>query len=379
MKRLSLLIIAILLVISSYTASAEEVVDNTDILAQTDENNVNDSLQADKNDGNPSEESNSDENGNTDDNNTGNSSDKAEDNKKYAFEFTDIEGAFDAVNVQNYTPEASEKESIYNAERFIRRDGVSGEAYIIYEIPYVTEFYAISCHRPTDVAAFSFEGSKNGEEWTTIHPEIKTVIDESKWTVLECSAESIENIRYIKVIWGEEKESVHWWNPYFVGIFANTGEAVAKEVRIENEEEFYIPMYDSTKLLLEAKILDQIGIEVEGDIIWSLVECSDERLKISMDNEIEISSDMPDGTSITIKAESADGMHATEKTITLKAAMPGDINGDNIITDIDILHIIESYGKTIDSENRLCDVDKNGTIDIIDLAYAARYKQIEEK
>lgn len=363
MKRLTVLIIMILLGISSYAASATEISDNTDIPAQSE--------------GNPSEESSSGED--KDDGNTENPADKADDDNKYALEFTDVDDAFEAVNVQNYTPEESEKESIYNADSFIRRDGISGEAYIVYEIPYVTEFYAITCHRPADVAAFSFEGSKDGEEWTTIQVEIETVTDENKWTMLEYSADNIENIRYIKAIWGEEKESVHWWNPYFVGIFANTGEAVPKEIRIETKEEFYIPMYDSSELLLEAKILDQIEIEVEGDIIWSLVECSDENVKISAENAIEISSDMLDGTSITVKAENADGTLAAEKTITLKAAMPGDINGDNIISDIDISCIIENYGKPADTENRLCDVDKNGIIDIIDLAYAARYKQIEER
>ena len=363
MKRLAVLIIAILFGISYFTASVAEIADDTDIPAQSDENNINDDTQQD-------------------DENDGDSSDSLEDetdNNEYELEFTDITVAVDSVNVQNYTPEDSEKESIYNAENFIRRDGVSGEAYIVYEVPYVTEFCAISCHRPTDVAEFSFEGSKDGTEWTTIRVEIKTITDESKWTMLEYTAENLENIRYIKAIWGEEKESVHWWNPYFVGIFANAGESTAKEISIENGEEFYIPMYDSAKLLLEAKILDQIGIEVEGDVIWSLVECNDENVKISSDNEIEISLDMLSGTTITIKAENADGTLTAEKTITLKAAMPGDTDGDNIITDIDILCIIENYGKTADSENRLCDVDQNGTIDIIDLAYAARYKRIEEK
>ena len=61
------------------------------------------------------------------------------------------------------------------------------------------------------------------------------------------------------------------------------------------------------------------------------------------------------------------------KTVKLCAPMPGDTDGDGVITETDIEVIIENYGKEADLNNRLCDVDKNGKIDVIDLAYAARY------
>lgn len=55
-------------------------------------------------------------------------------------------------------------------------------------------------------------------------------------------------------------------------------------------------------------------------------------------------------------------------------AQPGDADGDGVITDSDIDAIILNFGAEVTKDNRLCDADKNGKIDIIDLAYAARYK-----
>ena len=293
--------------------------------------------------------------------------------KIYEHKFLSVEDAYKSYNVQNYVPDDNEKQTIYDTENIMRRDGVSGEAYIIFEIPYVSEFKAISCHRQTDVAEFSFMTSKDGEEWETLEPEITEYIDENKWTRLEYVAENIKSAKYVKVIWGDEKESVHWWNPYFVGLFADSGESTPERINIIIDDEISIPMYDSFCLELNAEILDQIDNTVEGEIIWTIEECVDEKIVISEENTIEIFSDMEDGLEIKIKAESQEYGLSELKTVKLCAPMPGDTDGDGVITETDIAVIIENYGKEADLNNRLCDVDKNGKIDVIDLAYAARY------
>lgn len=293
--------------------------------------------------------------------------------KIYEHKFLSVEDAYKSYNIQNYVPDDNEKQTIYDTENIMRRDGVSGEAYIIFEIPYVSEFKAISCHRQTDVAEFSFMTSKDGEEWETLEPEITEYIDENKWTRLEYVAENIKSAKYVKVIWGEEKESVHWWNPYFVGLFANSGESTPERININIDDEVSIPMYDSFCLELNAEILDQIDNIFEGEIIWIIEECADDRIVISEENTIEIFSDMEDGLEIKIKAESQEYGLSELKTVKLCAPMPGDTDGDGVITETDIEVIIENYGKEADLNNRLCDVDKNGKIDVIDLAYAARY------
>lgn len=295
--------------------------------------------------------------------------------KIYEHKFLSVEDAYKSYNIQNYVPDDNEKQTIYDTENIMRRDGVSGEAYIIFEIPYVYEFKAISCHRQTDVAEFSFMTSKDGEEWETLEPEITEYIDENKWTRLEYVAENIKSAKYVKVIWGEEKESVHWWNPYFVGLFADSGESTPERININIDDEISIPMYDSFCLELNAEILDQIDNTVEGEIIWIIEECADDRIVISEENTIEIFSDMEDGLEIKIKAESQEYGLSELKTVKLCAPMLGDTDGDGVITETDIEIIIENYGKEADLNNRLCDVDKNGKIDVIDLAYAARYVQ----
>ena len=293
--------------------------------------------------------------------------------KIYEHKFLSVEDAYKSYNVQNYVPDDNEKQTIYDTENIMRRDGVSGEAYIIFEIPYVSEFKAISCHRQTDVAEFSFMTSKDGGEWETLEPEITEYIDENKWTRLEYVAENIKSAKYVKVIWGEEKESVHWWNPYFVGLFADSGESTPERININIDDEISIPMYDSFCLELNAEILDQIDNTVEGEIIWTIEECVDEKIVISEENTIEIFSDMEDGLEIKLRVESQEYGLSELKTVKLCAPMPGDTDGDGVITETDIEVIIENYGKEADLNNRLCDVDKNGKIDVIDLAYAARY------
>lgn len=293
--------------------------------------------------------------------------------KIYEYKFLSVEDAYNSYNVQNYVPDDNEKQTIYDTENIMRRDGVSGEAYIIFELPYVSEFKAISCHRQTDVAEFSFMTSKDGEEWKTLEPEITEYIDENKWTRLEYVAENIKSAKYVKVIWGEEKESVHWWNPYFVGLFADSGEGIPERININIDDEISIPMYDSFCLELNAEILDQIDNIFEGEIIWIIEECADDRIVISEENTIEIFSDMEDGLEIKLRAESQEYGLSELKTVKLCAPMPGDTDGDGVITETDIEVIIENYGKEADLNNRLCDVDKNGKIDVIDLAYAARY------
>lgn len=293
--------------------------------------------------------------------------------KIYEYKFLSVEDAYKSYNIQNYAPDDNEKQTIYDTENIMRRDDVSGEAYIIFEIPYVSELKAISCHRQTDVAEFSFMTSKDGEEWETLEPEITEYIDENKWTRLEYVAENIKSAKYVKVIWGEEKESVHWWNPYFVGLFADSGEGIPERININIDDEISIPMYDSFCLELNAEILDQIDNTVEGEIIWTIEECVDEKIVISEENTIEIFSDMEDGLEIKLRVESQEYGLSELKTVKLCAPMPGDTDGDGVITETDIEVIIENYGKEADLNNRLCDVDKNGKIDIIDLAYAARY------
>lgn len=284
-----------------------------------------------------------------------------------------VDGEFE--NVQSYTLDESEKEIMYDAETVLRRDGVSGEAFIIYEIPYIHEMYAVSYHLASDVAQFSFELSKDGVEWTSIETESVETTEPDKWTKIEYTVDEIEEMRFVKVIWGEEENNANWWNPYFGGILANCGESVPTEAVILSDVVLQIPMYDEITYTLEAEVRDQIGLAVDAEIKWL---CEDELVTVSENGEVTIMSDMEDGYEFTVCITDEVNELEAEKTFSLVAPMPGDSDGDNIITDADIESLIECFGEETSADNRLCDVDKNGVVDIIDLAYLTKYISIEK-
>lgn len=298
---------------------------------------------------------------------------------EYSLSFDSVDLAADSQNVQNYITDDSEKELMYDAENIIRRDGAAGEAWVVFEIPYLAEFRAVSYHLASDVAPLSFEFSKDLEIWEAAEVEIDETVDPERWTRLEYTASDIEGVRYIRVSWGEEKNMGNWWNPYFGGLYANVGDARPCEIVIDTDENLQIPVYESRIYTITARMLDNIGLEFDGEITWSVMpnENSDSGIEISESGEVEITADMEDGMEFTVRAENTESGLYAEKKFTLCAPMPGDTDGDNVITQTDIDEICSNYGKRVTADNRLCDADKNGVIDIIDLAYAARYMVIK--
>lgn len=286
-----------------------------------------------------------------------------------------IKQAVEYFNVQDYTIEDSEKQDMHGYDTALRRDRAIGEAWIVFEIPYIRELDARSLHLPGDVAPMKFEFSKDGKVWTAAEVNVAENSYDDRWTELIYSAEQISGVRYVKAIWGEEKNLQNWWNPYFIELSATFADPFDYEIVIDTDESIAIPRYDSREYILSGRVLDQIGLERENEIIWFNVSQNPDEISVSKDGKFTISSDMTDGITFTIQAYCS-GL-STEKTFTLCAALPGDTDGDNIITQADIDFILENYGKAANAENRLCDVDKDGKIDIVDLCYAARYVNVD--
>lgn len=362
--KISVLLTVALVALLSFSAFAEDKteINAVDINANFPENETNTSTSSDTDE---SEETNDDKEPTQDEEKDTND---AENTKKYEFFMNSAEAASDAFNVQSYTVLDEEKYNMYGAERIMRRDGAIGEAWAIFEIPYVSEIFASSCHLPSDAAPMSFELSKDGVTWIDADVTVTITEDENRWTKIDYSAENISGIKYVKVIWGEEANLQNWWNPYFLGLYANTEAPRETEIVIDSNDELYIPIYEPYEYTLCGRVLDQIGNDTDAAVTWV---CESESVEVSADGKVIISSDMTVGDTFTVRAESGDLF--AEKTFTLCASMPADTDGDNIITQKDIDFIIENYGMTADEGNRLCDADKNGVIDIIDLAYAARY------
>lgn len=278
-----------------------------------------------------------------------------------------------SFNIEDYTVLESEKEEMHNADQILRRNYEGGIAWIVFEVPYLTDFKAVAYHYPQDIENMSYEISKDGENWTEVSVTEEVFEFEGKWTRYEYTAENIEPARYIKVVWGEEAETNHWWTPYFEGLYVNVGEATPTEIMFESGEEIQIPAYDTKKVSISAKLVDQIGIEIEEEVLLSLVSATDERILLNENNEVEITSDMAEGTEFVIRAEC--GEISKERTFKLIGYLPGDSDGDNKLTDKDADEVIKNYGKKVTLDNRLCDINKDGKINIIDLAFVLRYKE----
>ncbi len=294
--------------------------------------------------------------------------------KLYEEKFFQLSQSIDSFNIEDYTVLESEKEEMHNADRILRRNYEGGVAWIVFEVPYITEFKAVALHYPQDIENMSYEVSKDGVEWKTVEVSEEIFEFDGKWTRYEYTAENIDDAKYIKVVWGEEAETNHWWTPYFVGLYVNTGESVPAEIIFENEAKIQIPPYDSKKYSVNAYLVDQIGAIVEEEVVLTLVSTTEERIVLGEDNEVEIYSDMTEGIEFVIRAEC--GEISKEKTFILIPYLPGDCDENNKLTDADVSNIIENYGKTADLDNRLCDVNKDGKIDIVDLAFVLRYKEM---
>ncbi len=297
----------------------------------------------------------------------------AEDNT-YELKLFELSQATDSFNIEGYTVLESEKEEMHNADKILRRNYEAGIAWIVFEVPYITDFKAVAYHYPQDIENMSYEVSKDGEAWTTVDVTEEVFEFDGKWTRYEYTAENIEGARYIKVVWGEEAETNHWWTPYFEGLYVNMGEGVPTEIIFEGDTNLQIPQYDSKKYDVVPKVIDQIGLEVDVEIELS-VTSSDERIALDEENKIEIFSDMAEGTEITVSAICEEFSISNEVVLTLTPSLLGDADEDNKLTEDDAKLITDNYGKTTEIGNRLCDINKDGKINIIDLAYVLRYME----
>ena len=93
-----------------------------------------------------------------------------------------LEQATEFFNVQDYTIEDSEKYNMHDFDTAMRRDNAIGEAWAIFEIPYISKFEATSLHLPEDVAPMKFELSKDGEKWTAADVEVTEEPTDGRWT-----------------------------------------------------------------------------------------------------------------------------------------------------------------------------------------------------
>lgn len=292
-----------------------------------------------------------------------------------------LDNAADSQNVSLYEIPDDQREPFYDDFTTLQRSGV-GEAYVVYEIPYINSASVTTHHLANDLGDFAFAVSYDAEEWTDVEAEADTLEAEGKWTMVNYRLKNLSGMKYLKLIWPETQ---NWWTPLVSLMTADVDKPKAEKVVIESADVLEIPMYDSVVYPVDAYVADQMGKRMEFPVELKLKDSTVEGLEITADGTVEISHEYPDGGSFTLVASAeVEGAPMTaEKTVTLKAALLGDLNGDLAVDRADLDLAVALYGRTQEEpgwqENRLADINKDGKIDIIDIAYLAKQVETEDR
>ena len=315
-------------------------------------------------------------------------------NSELLFECDEFEFVTENHNINLWVVEDYEKETMHNDEFVFRRKDNTDDAYLVYDLPYVNEFNFTSYFWPTNEGEFLIYVSTDGNEWIETDAEIeidKGTEDASVWSKHIYSLNSLEKCRFIKIVWPSVDLSVNdWWNPYLGEIQAKIGEPVPTEIVVEDiKEQLEIPRFDVNEYNFTAVVKDQLGIDMDYTLYWKEVDELPKGVTLSENGNITVSSECEDSCIIKISVytdlSEDDETERMEKEIeiTLKDALIGDINKDLKIGQEEIDFVIENYGKNENAEDwhniRLADIDENGIIDIIDMAYLNYYFVEEEK
>lgn len=178
--------------------------------------------------------------------------------------------------------------------------------------------------------------------------------------------------RYLKVTWPQNPT---WWTPLIAELRVQCTNPVPKRIEIQTTEPWIIPIYGATQYPLTANVLDQMDNPYTATLS---AEISSERIpEISYENEqITISSDYPADANIHIRFFSKEYNLSAEKDIQLKKALTGDLNQDLILDGKDLDIAITYLGKNESDTDwdlyRLADINQDGKINVLDIAYIAR-------
>lgn len=226
----------------------------------------------------------------------------------------------------------------------------------------------------------NFEISADGNTWS----EPKIICDyleaQGKWTKASYRLTELNQTKYIKAIFPETQ---NWWTPLISKVSAVIGEPKPVKINIEGKNELIIPRYDFSEYHYIGFIADQIGEKFDSSVKFSVAESEIENLEISEDGIIKIYSDYKDNSKFKIKAENTDYNLSTEIEVVLKAAVLGDIDGDGTVNENDVRIILTYFDKSeIEDKDwknfRDGDINKDGVIDIVDIAYVAKRAAINE-
>ncbi|HIW57665.1 MAG TPA: hypothetical protein H9685_05785 [Firmicutes bacterium] len=288
-------------------------------------------------------------------------------------ECADFESVTESQNVSLYEIVESDRPAFYNDFTTYQKSG-GGTAYLVFEIPYMYEFKMTSYFfTGEEVRDFTFEKSLDGATWTTAEASCEYTTADGKWTQGDYTLSGLGGNKYIKVTF---PESTNWWTPLIASARAALEKPTPQQIVIEGATEIVVPKYDSESYMYTAKILDSMGNEFDAPISLSVESSDIEGLAIDENGTVEILSSYEPGASFRIIAEAEDIDLVGYLDATLFAPVAGDANGDLRVTEEDLDLVTRYFG--VDSESsrwleiRNADVNGDGLINIIDIAYIAK-------
>lgn len=288
-------------------------------------------------------------------------------------ECADFEGVTESQNVSLYEIVESDRPAFYDDFTTYQKSG-DGAAYLVFEVPYMYEFEMTAYFfTGEEVRDFTFEKSLDGATWTQAEASCEYTTAEGKWTRGDYTLSGLGGNKYIKVTF---PESINWWTPLIASARAALEEPTPQQIVIEGAAEIVVPKYDSESYTYTAKILDSMGNEFESPISLSVESSDIEGLAIDENGAVEILSSYEPGASFRIIAEAEDIGLTGYLDATLFAPVAGDANGDLRVTDADLDLVTRYFGVDSDSsrwiEIRDADVNGDGVINIVDIAYIAK-------
>ncbi len=289
-----------------------------------------------------------------------------------AFDCANLDELCSYENIYAYeVPDDGSRSAFYDDFTTFQRPGAGG-AYIAYRIPYAEKVRVESYfYAGEPLRDMSFETSKDNENFSAAEASCSYLEAEGKWTRAVYTIDTSDDSPYIKIIY---PETVNSWTPLVSRVSAQLGNARAVGIKISGETRPIIPMYDSAEYKYSANLVDQIGEVYTGDVKLSIKQSDIDGLSISEDGTITIGSDMNDGAEFTLFAES--GEFSAELKVKLTAALLGDLNLDGEVSRDDAVIAAARYGETSTeadwSEVRDADINRDGKISVIDIAYISK-------
>ncbi len=288
------------------------------------------------------------------------------------FDCESTEELYSFENIYAYEiPDDGSRSAFYDDFTTFQRPG-PGNAFVVYKIPYCEEIRAETYfYGGEPVRDFSFELSREGENWSNGDFTVSYLEAENKWTRGDYTIDAADDMPYIKINY---PETINSWTPLISKITATVGAPRPTGAVIEGETEPIIPLYGSRDYKYVATLTDQIGEPYPGKMKLSITDSDIPDLSISDSGVITVTSDMKDGGEFTIRAEL--GEFVAELRPKLKKALWGDLDGSGSVDKADIDIIVKNYGKRIDSDDwasiRDGDINQDNKISIIDIAYITK-------